>query len=231
MTHLPGRPWPVFPNENPAGGSSTLSLWKSDVFAESCAAAAPKATTASVAMLLARMLPPVRTRSASVSRCSAVERVQVVEERGAALEPRLVIRVGRGHPGDDLADAGRLLPAVLRVLHVHVVDDLRDGAERRLIEPEALDQHLERAEVALVGELRLEHVEAQLALLRLVSLRRHELEARLRVDELPDEPSARHPIDLDPGPRDPRSAPVLLRPERCLRCLLRLHAGLHARLH
>src|SRR6266540_6428257 len=87
-----------------------------------------------------------------------------------------------------------------------------------------------QSSLAFVRELRLEHVEAQLALLGLVALRRHELEARLRVDELADEPGARHPVHLDPGARDPRASTVLRDIQRRLRRLTSLD-GPHPYLH
>ena len=65
------------------------------------------------------------------------------------------------------------------------------------------EQHLEGAAVALVGELGLEHVEAQLAGLGLVALRGDELEARLRVDEAPDQPGRADAVDVHPAPRHP----------------------------
>src|SRR6266498_3685878 len=66
----------------------------------------------------------------------AVKRMQVVEQRRAAREARLVVRVSGGDPRDELADPGRLLAAVLRVLHVDVVDDLGDGAQGWIGQPE-----------------------------------------------------------------------------------------------
>src|SRR6266545_847832 len=159
-----------------------------------------------------------------------VKRIQVVEQGSAASKARLVIRVRSGDAGDELADPGRLLAAVFRVLHVDVVDDLGDLAQRWIRQPEPLDEHFERAELAFVRELRLEHVEAELALLGPVVLRRHELEARLPVDELQDEPGARHPVHLDPGARDPRASTVLRDVQRRLRLLGSLD-GPHACLH
>src|SRR6266545_543851 len=73
----------------------------------------------------------------SVLRRPGVQREEVVEQGGAALEARFVVRVRGGDSGDELADAGRLLTAVLRVLHVDVVDDLGERAQGGVIEPEA----------------------------------------------------------------------------------------------
>ncbi len=62
-----------------------------------------------------------------------------------------------------------LMPAAsaranLRVLEVDVVDDLADrAAAPARSRPISREQHLESAAVAVVGELGLEHVEAQLA--------------------------------------------------------------------
>src|ERR1700730_3250989 len=64
-----------------------------------------------------------------------------------------------------------------------LVEVVERGAGAR--EPDLV--HLERAEVPLVGELAVEHVEPQLSHLVLVLPRGHELEARLLVDEAADE--------------------------------------------
>ena len=73
-------------------------------------------------------------------------------------------------------------------------------------QPGALEQHLEGAAVALVRELGLEHVEADLARLRRVALARHELEARLGVDEAADQPGRGDAVDVDALRASPTSA-------------------------
>src|SRR6266542_6631086 len=60
----------------------------------------------------------------------SVKGMEVVEQRRAAREARLILGMRGGDPRDELPDAGRLLAAVLRVLHVDVVDDLGDRPER-----------------------------------------------------------------------------------------------------
>lgn len=84
------------------------------------------------------------------------------------------------------------------------MNDLGDLRQRRIVELEPPQQRLEGAAVALVRVLGLEHVESQLSRLRLVTLRRDELEARVGVDEALDEPCARDAVDEDALPRDPR---------------------------
>src|SRR4029078_12558136 len=72
------------------------------------------------------------------------------------------------------------------------------------------EQHLEGA---LLGPMRVfgvGHVEAQLIALRLVTRRSDELEARRRVDELPDEPSARDGTDVHAAAGDPAFAAQFL---------------------
>src|SRR5262249_37346395 len=58
--------------------------------------------------------------------------------------------------------------------------------------------------IALVRELRLEHIEAELAAERLVAFGGDKFKARVRIDEASDEPGTRHAIDVNPPPRDPR---------------------------
>src|SRR5438132_7397681 len=54
-----------------------------------------------------------------------------------------------------------------------------------------------------MGVLSLKHVESDFTGLRAIALRTHELKARLRIDEAPDEPSAGNPIDVDTFSGDP----------------------------
>src|SRR5262245_39693354 len=93
----------------------------------------------------------------------------------------------------------------LAVLEIDVVHDLGDLAEREIPRNEALDEHFERAAVALVGELAARHVEAQLRRGRAIS-GGDELELGLAVDPAADEPRARHAIDEDALARDPGAA-------------------------
>src|SRR5262249_61574821 len=93
----------------------------------------------------------------------------------------------------------------LAVLQIDVVHDLADRAQRRVLDRRIVEQHLERAAVSLMRELRVIHVEADLAATGPIPPRRHELEARVRVDETLDEPRTRDAIDVDaaaghPGP-------------------------------
>src|SRR5207302_5561548 len=67
-------------------------------------------------------------------------------------------------------------------------------------------KHFKSALVAFVSEFRLEHVEAQLALLRAVTFARYELETRLGVDEAADQPSAGNAIRVDTFARHPSPA-------------------------
>ena len=87
------------------------------------------------------------------------------------------------------------------------MDDLGDGAERRIVQTRLGQQHLEGAALAAVGELALEHVEAQVARLGGIARARHELEARVGVDKAADKPGRGDAIDLDALARHPSSIP------------------------
>src|SRR5262249_10841297 len=104
----------------------------------------------------------------------------------------------------------------LAVLQVDVMNDLGDRTEGAVLEPRSRDEDLEGALVTVVGELRLEHVEADLARLGTIPAGGNELEPRVRVDEATDEPGARDPVDVDALPGDPRPTAQLLdrRPRR-----------------
>src|SRR5215471_5745702 len=119
--------------------------------------------------------------------------MEIVEDRRASLEPSLVVCVCEGDALENAFDARFLRPLEFRIFQVDVVDDLTDRRQSRFIEACALGEHLERAAIAFMRELAAEHVEAELALARFVSLAGHELESRGRIDEAADEPRARHP--------------------------------------
>src|SRR5687767_15503756 len=91
------------------------------------------------------------------------------------------------------------------VAEIEVVNDLADRLERGIAQLEPSQQHLEGAQAVVVGELRPRHVETDLAPTR-AGTGRHESKPRPAVDEAPDQPSARDPIDHDPGPRHPGGA-------------------------
>src|SRR5262249_40546463 len=129
--------------------------------------------------------------------------VEIVEDLAAARDPLRVILGGDADALDQRPDARDFGAAELAVLQVDVVNDLADGAQRRVLELAALEEHLERALVALMGELGLEHVEAQFAGVGAVAFARHELELRLRIDEAADQPGAGNAVDIDALPRHP----------------------------
>src|SRR4051812_48424651 len=151
--------------------------------------------------------------------------VEIVEDGAGALQPDLVLGMRHGDAVDQVLEAGVVRPPVLLVLQVDVVDDLPDGAQRRVGDLEARQQHLEGAELPLVGELTVEHVEAQLALAVAVVPRRDELELRLRVDAAPDEPGAGHAVHVDAGPGDPGRAHRFLQRSSAGRLLSRWPPG------
>src|SRR5262245_3649916 len=138
--------------------------------------------------------------------------VEIVEHFGAACDALQVIRRRKRNAVDQCPDANGFIAAEFVVLEVDVVNDLRNGAERRILARDAIEQHLEGALVALVREFRLEHVEAQLAFGSAIALAGDELEARVRVDETTDQPGARNTVDMYALPRDP--GPVAQRCER-----------------
>ena len=85
------------------------------------------------------------------------------------------------------------------------MDDLGQVPEGGVAPPEAPHQHLERAEIALVRELRLEHVEPDLVRAWLVGVAAHELEPRLGVDEAADQPGTGDAVDVDAAAGHPGS--------------------------
>src|SRR5256885_4294004 len=142
----------------------------------------------------------------AVGALALVQLVEVVEHRARAREAILVLPVRHRDRIDDQLESLRFGSPIGVDLEVDVVDDFGDRPQRCIGDLEAAKQHLERAQLALVRVLAVEHVEAQLALFVPVLVRRHELELRVRIDEPADEPRARHAIDVDPRPGDPGAA-------------------------
>src|SRR4051812_45652789 len=131
--------------------------------------------------------------------------VEAVEDPGASRNPFRVILGRDADAFDQRSDPCDLGAAELVVLEIDIVDDLRDGAKRRVFQCAAIEQDFERALVALVRKLGLEHVEAKLAIFRSIPLAGYKFESSLRVDEAAYQPGAGDPIHIDTLPRDPGS--------------------------
>src|SRR5207244_6764649 len=129
--------------------------------------------------------------------------IEVVEHDRAETEARRVGSVLPGYPFEQSFDTGSLCAAKLRVLAVDVVHDLADRAERGVAQSKPPEQRLEGAAVAFVRVLGLEHVEAQLAPVRRVTLGSDEFEPGRLIDEALDQPRARDAIHEHAPARDP----------------------------
>src|SRR5436309_756695 len=132
------------------------------------------------------------------------DRVETVEDRHAALEQVVIVRRGLGERADGEIHARRLVPCELAVVQVRLVDDLRDDLDPPVLEPEPLDQGLERAVLAVMPEIRAEHIEWD-ALPGGIS-RVSERELRVWIAEALDEPGRRDAVDVRAGPRHPGAA-------------------------
>src|SRR5689334_2543671 len=85
--------------------------------------------------------------------------IEAVEDRHAPLEePVIVPGAGRQSPDGEI-EADRLGPGELSVVKVGLVHDLREGLDATIVEPESLDERLERAVLAVVPEVRVQNVE------------------------------------------------------------------------
>ena len=111
--------------------------------------------------------------------------------------------MGTTNPGYQPLNPGRFRAAEPGVLKIDVVNNFSQRPQCGCALLNAPHQHFEGAAVALMGEIGVEHVKAQLAALRPVAARRHELELGLRVDEASNQPCAGDPVDVDPFARNP----------------------------
>src|SRR5260221_1986364 len=131
----------------------------------------------------------------------------MIEEREPRIEASFVVTVNGAEPDDGGSDTCSLWTTELRLLQIDVVNDLRNRADPWLADGEPFHEHLERAVVAFVRVLRLEHIEAELARLGTVALCGHELEVSLRIYEAPDQPGAGDAVHLHSGSRHPDATP------------------------
>src|SRR5215831_3472052 len=122
--------------------------------------------------------------------------METVEERYALLEQIMVVRGAGGESADGQVHAGRLLMGELAVAQVGLVHDLRDELDPPILDAEALDQGFEGAVLAVMAEVRSQHVEGN-ALAR--GIRRvGEGELRIGIAEAANEPSRGEAIDVRP---------------------------------
>src|SRR5207248_9837041 len=161
--------------------------------------------------------PAARSGSTVPSRLllSARARVETLEEREAVTEHLVVVLVGREKPTDRQVDPARLLACELAVAQIRLVDDLGQAGQTPVPDPEALDERLERAIVAVVTELGPRRVERDRRRREVAG--RGEHERRLRIDEPPDQPRRGKPVHVRPRARHPRPAsnvPQIQRPRR-----------------
>src|SRR5438477_6692139 len=100
----------------------------------------------SLASPISWSIPPERFVEAVENRCPLRQAIRVDGRR-------------QRQPDDHAPEPRRLRPAMAPILEVEVVNDFRDAPERRVAEPETLEQHFERAQLAFVRELGAGHVE------------------------------------------------------------------------
>src|SRR4051812_32801210 len=122
--------------------------------------------------------PPVLLAGALLRR--PIERV---EHRRSGCQTRVILAALEADAGDERGEAARLLAPELRVAQIDVVHHVGDVPQGRVIRPHSGEQDLERAHLAFMRELRVEHVEAELTWRGGVALRLDVLQLGLRIDE------------------------------------------------
>ena len=136
---------------------------------------------------------------------SGCRRVEALEELHALGEDLGVVGRGGEERADGHVDAPRFLARVLAVAQVGLVHDLGEAGEAAIAQPRSLQERLEGTVLALVAELHAGRVERDRG--RREFRWRRENELRLGIDEPPDEPGRRDPIDVRPRPGDPPATP------------------------
>src|ERR1700680_3735746 len=112
------------------------------------------------------------------------------------------MRIG-ANPVDQRPHARSLFTRELVVLEVDVVNNLSDHAERGIIEPRAGQEDFKAAAIALMGELGVEHVEAQFPRRVHVTLHLDKSENGVSVDKAAYQPGTGDAIDMHALTRAP----------------------------
>ena len=127
--------------------------------------------------------------------------VQAVEDDGAELEdPRVVAH--QRQAATDRVEAGGVWFVVALVVQIGLVHDSGQVPQHGVVDGVATKDRLEAAVAAAVRQLDPAHVERR-RIIRHVGRVVHEHELGGRVDEAAQEPRARRPVDVTPGPRRP----------------------------
>src|SRR3989442_126087 len=149
---------------------------------------------------------PVVVGGATTSSASSLllqHRVEPVKDRHSSLEQFLILLGARREASDGEIHARGLVAGELAVVQVGLVHDLGHDPHAPVLDPEPLDQRLERAVLAVVPEVGAQDIERD-ALPRGVG-RIRESEFRIRIVEALDEPGGGDAVDVRPRSRHPRA--------------------------
>src|SRR5436190_23980799 len=137
---------------------------------------------------------------AEIARPSRVlqHRIEPVEDRHPPLEQLVVFLGARREASDGEIDARGLVASELAIMQISLVDDLRHDFHAPVLDPEPLDQRLERAVLAVVAEVRAQHIERDTLPRGVGRIREREL--RIRIAEALAEPRGRDAVDVGPRP-------------------------------
>src|SRR5205809_6981364 len=131
--------------------------------------------------------------------------IQILQNCCSSRDAILIVAMSHSDAGDHHRDSRRFRPIELRLFQIDVMDNFTDRAECGIVQAHAVEQDFERAAIALMRKLGIEHVEAHLTVLWRVLLLGYEFEVRLWIDKTTDQPGACHPINVHacagyPGP-------------------------------
>src|SRR5882724_1052965 len=127
--------------------------------------------------------------------------VEAFEDRHPAGKQVIVVRGGLDEAVDGEVHARGLVAGELTVVEVRLMDDLGDHLDAPVLDPEALDEGLERAVLAVMAEVGAEGIERDPLARGIGCVGEGEL--RLEIAETLDEPGGSDPVDVGPRTRHP----------------------------
>src|SRR5437870_6816471 len=91
--------------------------------------------------------------------------IQILQNCCSSPDATLIVAMSHSDAGHHHRDSRGFRPIELRLFQIDVMDNFSDRAKCGIVQAHAIDQDFERAAIALMCELGVEHIEAHLTVL------------------------------------------------------------------